>query len=92
MELVCGIQPGQFGFYCNWCGDRRCTLGRAPAIRRSIWADPLSFPSRNAGHLYVLEFLCLFLFGDMVLACVRADVPVCLSHMVAEQLYHVLVV
>ena len=59
MESVCSCRPGR-GYACHVRLDsRRRAPGHAPEIRRSIWSDLLYFPGPAAGHMYILELLCL---------------------------------
>ena len=75
MEPVCGIRPEQFCACYFRLDGRRCMLGRAPVIRRSIWFVLLYFPNRTTGHVCIPELLCLYLFGEAVSAGARAELP-----------------
>ena len=66
IEFVCGFRPGR-GYACHVQLDsRRRASGHAPVIRRSIWSDLLTFPSRAAGHMYIPELLCPYLYDEVV--------------------------
>ena len=92
LEPVCGIRPGQVCVCYIRLGGRRCTLGRAPVIRRSIWFVLLYFPNRTAGHVCIPELLCLYLAGEAVPAGARAKLLFYLGHVVDNQPHCVLVV
>ena len=92
IELVCGIRPGQFCACYMRLGGRRCTLGRAPVICRSIWFDLLYFPNHTVGHVCITELLCLYLFGEAVSARVWAELSFYLSHVMVGQSHYALVV
>ena len=82
MESVCGSRPGR-DYACHIRLDsRRRASGHAPAIRRSIWSDLLSFPGLAAGHMYIPELLCLYLYGEVVWAGVGLELPFCPGHVV----------
>ena len=92
MELVCGIRPGQvYACYIRH-GGCRCTLGRTPAIRRSIWFVLLCFPNRTAGHVCIPKLLCLYLFNEAMPAGARAKLPFYLGHVVGDHPHYALVV
>ena len=92
MEPVCSIRPGQVCACYIRLGGHRCTLGRTPAIRRSIWFVLLCFPNRTAGHVCIPKLLCLYLFNEAVPAGARAKLPFYLGHAVLGQPHYALVV
>ena len=92
MESVCIFRPGR-GYTCHIRLDsRRRALGHAPVIRRSIWSDLLYFPGPTAGHMYIPELLCLYLYGEVVRAGVRLELPFCPGHVVVGQPRYALMV
>ena len=54
-------------------------------IRRSIWSDLLYCPGLAAGHMYIPELLYLYLYGEVVWAGVRLELPFCPGHEVLGQ-------
>ena len=92
MEFVCGFWPGR-GYICHVrSGGHHRAPGLTPAIRRSIWSGLLCSPSHTAGHVCIPELLCFYLFGDVVLAGVRAELPLCIDHAVVGLPHYMLAV
>ena len=85
MESVCGFRLGR-GYACHVRLDSRHHVsGHAPAIRRSIWSVLLYCPGPAAGHMYIPELLCLYLYGEVVWASVRLELSFCPGHVVVSQ-------
>ena len=85
MESVCGFRPGR-GYVCHVRLDsRRHAPGDAPAIRSLIWSDLLYCPGLAAGHMYIPELLYLYLYGEVVWAGVRLELPLYPDHVVVGQ-------
>ena len=92
MEFVCGFRPGR-DYACRVRLDsHRRTSGHAPAIRRSIWSDLLYCPGLAADHVYVPELLYPYLYGEVVWAGVRLELPFCPGHEMVGQPHYVLMV
>ena len=92
MESVCGFRPGR-DYACHvWLDSHRRASRHAPVIRRSIWPDLLYSSSPAAGHMCILELLCLCFYGEVVWAGVRLELPFCPGHVVVGQPRYALMV
>ena len=92
MESVCGFRPGRDCACHVRLDSRRRASGHAPVTRRSIWSDLLYCPGPTAGHMYIPELLYLYLYGEVVWAGVRLELPFCPGHVVVGQPRYVLMV
>ena len=92
MESVCGSRPGREYDYCVWLDSPYRVSGHVPGIHRSICSDLLYCPSTVAGHMYVPELFCLYLYGGVVWAGVRLELPLCPGHVVVSQSRYALMV
>ena len=92
MVSVCGFRLGRY-CTCHVRLDSHHRVSRhAPVIRRSIWSNLVYFPGPAAGHMYIPELLCLYLYDEEVWAGVQFEFPFCLGHVVVGQLRYELMV
>ena len=78
MESICGFRPGH-ECDCSVRLDSRCRVsGHVPVMHRSIFSDPLYCPNPAEGRRYVTELFYLCLYGEVVRAGVRLELPLCL--------------
>ena len=59
-------------------------------IRRSIWSILLYCPGPAAGHMYIPELFYLCLYGEVVRAGVRLELPLFPGHVVVGQPHYVM--
>ena len=64
---------------------RLLALGPAPLIRILIWSDRLYYSGHVVGHRCILQLLSLYLYGGVVHAGVRLELPLCPDHVVVGQ-------
>ena len=92
MEFVCDFWPWR-DYTCHVRLDSRGRAsGHAPVIRRSIWSNLLYCPGLAASYMYIPELLYLYLYGEVVWAGVRLELPFCPGHEVVSQPHYMLMV
>ena len=90
MSLVCCIRPSRIYLWCIRRDDHRPMLARTPVTRILTSQVLPCCPIRLAGPACCPGHWCFCLTGDGVRDGLRADMPLCLGHEVADQPHHTL--